>query len=233
MRERRLTEDMSRRRVAFIGQDALLFEGIKQGLESQGAEVKRRGTAAEAIISSVKEKYDVIVIDDGAIEDDGIWLIEMLREIRETFKFVLILNSKDKRTELAAIDKDVDVVLTKHKSIKVIIHYIERLFEELDEEKQDLRKIYLNGVYLDKASNFLHIEGKSYKVTSKEFHVAWLMIEHAGKALSREFIYEQLWGNEGDLRAVDSCIKHLRKKIGTQYIATIRGYGYSWVNIDD
>ena len=65
-------------------------------------------------------------------------------------------------------------------------------------------------------------------LSSKEFELLMLLIKNRGQVLSRDKIITSLWGYdyEGDLRAVDSQIKRLRKKLNSKYIVTVRGAGY-------
>nr|WP_275982276.1 winged helix-turn-helix domain-containing protein [Ohessyouella blattaphilus] len=68
-------------------------------------------------------------------------------------------------------------------------------------------------------------------MTRKEFELVRFLVKHENEALSREYIYEQVWWGSfknADPRTVDGCVKRIRMKIGFHYITSIRGYGYMW-----
>ena len=72
------------------------------------------------------------------------------------------------------------------------------------------------------------MDGREYELTCREFEVLWELLSHRGRVLTRQNLLDRLWKYDfyGDERVVDTHIKNLRKKLGIDFIQTIRGVGY-------
>ena len=72
------------------------------------------------------------------------------------------------------------------------------------------------------------LAGRPLDLTAREFELLRTLISRPGRVFTREVLLDQLWGYDffGDERVVDSHIKNLRHKLGTNYIETVRGVGY-------
>jgi len=93
----------------------------------------------------------------------------------------------------------------------------------------NLKKVFsFNHIRIDTASRRVWVDDTEILLTTLEFNLLVTLADHHGMVLSRQQLLENVWGYEyfGDLRVVDVHIGHLRAKIGSDYITTIRGAGY-------
>ena len=72
--------------------------------------------------------------------------------------------------------------------------------------------------------------GKEIRLAKKEFELLWLLVQHRGSVVSRDRILSEVWQMSEDVetRTVDAHIRNIRKKIGTERISTIVGFGYRY-----
>ena len=117
----------------------------------------------------------------------------------------------------------------------IILRYVETLLEQ----DAKLNQIAKNKVYTVKAEGLV-VDVASFKVTkndepitltTKEFNILVMLLSKRGKAISRDDFLDELWDmryETTDSRVVDMHIKAIRRKLQTQSILSIRGYGYKW-----
>jgi DNA-binding response OmpR family regulator len=87
----------------------------------------------------------------------------------------------------------------------------------------------LNGLRLDPAAHSVSLDGRPVNLSGREFALLHLLLDHAGRVLTRVQLEQALYGWEGDVESnsLEVHIHHLRKKLGSERIRTLRGVGYS------
>ena len=125
---------------------------------------------------------------------------------------------------LKGYDLNVDEYIIKPVSLKILVAKIKAFLRN----KNGLETIEFGELKINQGSMEVTMNDETLDLSSKEFELLMLLIKNRGQVLSRDKIITSLWGYdyEGDLRAVDSQIKRLRKKLNSKYIVTVRGAGY-------
>jgi DNA-binding response OmpR family regulator len=85
-----------------------------------------------------------------------------------------------------------------------------------------------SGVRLDLRTREATVDGKDVALSNKEFHLAQVLVEHAGQVMSKTQLLDRVWGYDfdGGSNVVEVYVNYLRKKLGRQRIETVRGVGY-------
>ncbi len=95
-------------------------------------------------------------------------------------------------------------------------------------------KLNFKGLIIDKEEYTVKIKGEKLILPRKEFELLFMLSSNTGKVIKREEIMNQIWGEDvivGD-RTIDVHIRKLRKKIGSNFIKTIKGIGYKFISTD-
>lgn len=213
-------------RLLLVEDDAMLGAGVERALRLQGHAVDwvHDGTAAEAALSA--ERYDVALLDLGLPGKGG---LEVLRELRRRGGRVpvLILTAQDSVGDrVAGLDAGAD-------------DYLPKPFE-LDELSARIRALARRGpgaaspvlqhgrLLLDPARHEVLLDGAPVTLSAREFELLQALLEHPGRPLSRARLEERLYGWAGQVEsnAIEVHVHALRKKLGAEWIRTLRGVGY-------
>ncbi len=225
-------------KILVIDDEQNIRELIKFNLESEGYEVI---TAADGQTSLDKadDTVDLIVLDLMLPEIDG---LSVCRKIRNSVKYnkipIIMLTAKGEEVDrILGLEMGADDYLTKPFSPRELIARIKAILRRVksfnvEMEDANIEEILQgNGLELNIASHVLKKDGKEIDLTPKEFDLLKLLISNPSRVFTREILLEKIWGYEysGDTRTVDVHVRRLRKKLGDNYITTIRGVGYKFV----
>jgi two-component system response regulator QseB len=213
-------------RVMLVEDDALLGDGIVRALRQAGHSVDLFANGVEARHALDTESFDVMILDLGLPKKDG---LSLLREIRAAgFHLpVLILTARDTVADrVSGLDLGADDYMVKPFDLDELHARIRALLRRHSGRASPVIKH--EGIELDPAARTVTLNGEYVSLTVKEFSVLHLLLENVGHVLSREQIEEKIYGwNElVESNSTEVHIHHLRKKLGKDLIATVRGAGY-------
>jgi len=211
-------------RILLVEDDKLIGDGIKAGLSKMGFNVDwfTDGKTGQAALYTAP--YDAVVLDLTLPEIDG---LEILRAWRESGKSepVLILTARDalnQRVEGLRLGAD-DYLCKPFALIEVAEALVRRSHGQA---RSELRH---GKVTLDPASLVATLEGETLVLKPKEFALLELLMRNAGRVLPRKAIEEKLynWDDDVSSNAVEVHVHHLRRKLGSEFIRTVHGIGYT------
>ncbi len=213
-------------RLLLVEDDPLIGDGVRTGLSQEGHAVDwvTDGHAAQQALRS--EPYELMILDLGLPKKSGLVILEELRAAGNDLP-VLILTARDTVADrVAGLDAGADDYLIKPFELDELNARLRALHRRSKERSKPV--IRQGAIILDPASHQVTQEGKSIDLSAREFAVLQLLIENPGRVFSRARLEEHLysWGEEIESNAVEVYIHHLRKKLGTSVIRTIRGVGY-------
>lgn len=213
-------------RILLVEDDALLGDAIHVGLKQAGHAVDwvRDGVKAELALAA--EDYAAVVLDLGLPRKDGLSLLGELRARGKTLP-VLILTARDTVDDrIRGLDAGADDYLVKPFELSELQARLRALLRRASGTPAPL--IEAAGISLDPATRRVTRNGEEIELSAREYALLHALLQHPGRALSRAQLEEQLyaWGEEIGSNAVEVFIHHLRRKLGSDVIHTLRGIGY-------
>jgi len=213
-------------RVLLVEDDALLGDGIRAGLKQAGFAVDWAQDGQAGKLALETEEYAVIVLDLGLPKVSGTDLLKWLRG-RASALPVLILTARDKVSDrVAGLNAGADDYLVKPFDLDELIA---RLHALLRRSAGQTTPLLLHGdIALDPATHQVRKNGKTVELSAREFTLLHELLLHVDRVQSREQLEQHLygWGEEVESNSVEVHVHHLRKKLGSDLIRTLRGVGY-------
>lgn len=214
-------------RVLLVEDDPDVSDAIRNALmlESHCAEVLRSGPQALAAMQS--ESFDAMILDLGLPRMSG---LEVLRKLRSQGSSVpvLILTARDLTADrVAGLDAGADDYLTKPFDIQELSARLRAITRRSHGRASPI--LQCGGLTIDPASRSVSLNGERVDVSRTQYAILLQLLEHAGQVVSREELISNLYGWETDAidsNTIDVHILYLRRKLGKDYIRTLRGVGY-------
>jgi two-component system OmpR family response regulator/two-component system response regulator QseB len=213
-------------RILVVEDDALLGDAIQAGLKLAGYAVDWMKDGASADQALLTEPYAAAVLDLGLPRLSGLEVLQRLRG-RGLAIPVLILTARDTvEDRIKGLDAGADDYLIKPFDMGELSARLRALIRR--SSGKPAAALSAGGVELDPATHQIRYGGVPIELPAREFAVLHALMLNAGRVLSRAQIEEQLyaWGEEIESNAVEVYIHHLRRKLYSGLIETIRGVGY-------
>lgn len=213
-------------RLLLVEDDALLGDGLRAGLalDSYSVDWVRDGEAARLALQA--EEYDACVLDLGLPRRDGLTVLKELRG-RGSHMPVLILTARDTlENKVAGLDAGADDYLLKPIELAELQARLRALLRRASGAATPL--LQYKNLSLDPASKQVTLSGQSVALSGREYALLYDLLSHKNHIRSRQELESGLyaWGEEVGSNTVEVYIHHLRKKLGTDLIRTVRGLGY-------
>jgi two-component system OmpR family response regulator/two-component system response regulator QseB len=214
-------------RVLIVEDDPQLGDGLMVGLRQSGFAVDwlKDGEAADRALAS--EDFDLLVLDLGLPKLAGMELLRRLRG-REQDLPVLILTARDATADkIAGLDAGADDYLVKPIDIDELAARLRALARRTAGRAAPL--LSHGDVILDPASRRVTVADLPVELSAREFAVLHALLANAGRVMTRAQLEGSIygWRDEPDSNALEVHIHHLRKKLGAEFIKTLRGVGYT------
>jgi two-component system OmpR family response regulator/two-component system response regulator QseB len=214
-------------RILLAEDDAMLGDGLRAGLRQLGFQVDwvRDGLAAERELAS--EVYAAGVLDLGLPMKDGLDVLKALRT-RNVSTPVLVLTARDAIPDkVRGLDLGADDYVIKPVDLHELAARLRSLIRRSHGQAHEV--LTSDKVQLDPAARQARYEGQAVTLSTREFDLLHALMRNAGRVLSREQLEQQMysWGHEVESNTIEVHIHHLRRKLSTDAIQTVRGVGYT------
>ncbi len=213
-------------RVLVVEDDADLSRQLKAVLTEAGYAVDTAPDGEEGHFLGDTEPYDAVVLDLGLPVIDGVTVLKRWRRAGRNMP-VLILTARDRWSEkVAGFDAGADDYVTKPFQIEEVLARIRALIRRAAGHSSG--ELECGGLQVNSGSGRVTVDGDPVKLTAQEFRLLDYLMHHKGKIVSRteltEHIYDQDFDRESN--TIEVFVGRLRKKLGGDYIKTVRGLGY-------
>ena len=195
-------------------------------LRDAGYEAVAAGDGVTALSLFEAQKVDLVLLDVLLPKIDGFGVCELIR--RHSQVPIVMLTALDgEEQQLRGFGLDVDDYVTKPFSMPVLLEKIRVILRRSGGDRADDRLRY-RDLSVDLDAREVLLGGRPLELTAREFELLHTLLSAPGRVFTREMLLSRLWGYDffGDERVVDSHIKNLRRKLGRDYIETVRGVGY-------
>lgn len=214
-------------RLLLAEDDTLLGDGICVTLSEAGfaTDWVTDGESAESALQT--GEYELVILDLGLPRKSGLDVLRHMRSKGSDIP-VLILTARDTVTDrVSGLDHGADDYLVKPFDMDELGARLRALLRRSGGRSNPI--IEHENIVVDPASHIVTLNDQRVDISPREFAVLRLLLENRGKVMSRSRLEEGLysWGDEVESNAVEVYIHHLRKKLGSELIRTIRGVGYT------
>jgi two-component system KDP operon response regulator KdpE len=217
--------------VLVVDDELQIRRFLKISLEANGYHVHEIDTGEQAIIRTAQLRPDLVILDMGLPDMDGLEVLKRLREWTETPVIVLSVRDSD-RDKIAALDAGADDYLTKPFSVDELMARIR--VARRHSQPQPSPQVYNAGpLQVDLTRRLVTVSGEPVKLTPTEYALLRYMIQHAGRVLTHQQILREVWGPEyiNETHYLRVYFAQLRQKIEAdptlpKIILTEPGVGY-------
>lgn len=214
--------------ILVIEDEVSIQSVIKAFLEDAGYNTLLAGDGLEGLEQFRKQTPDLVLLDLMLPKIDGFAVCEMIR--KESQVPVIMLTALDSDADqMKGFDALADDYITKPFSMPVVMRHIEAVLRRTERgNPAESSVIHYKELMLNTDSFTVAISGENKSLTTREFEILKLFLENQGRVFTRDSLIDSIWGYEyvGDRKIVNTHIKNIRRKLGVDYIETIRGVGY-------
>ena len=206
---------------------------IKAFLENAEYKVETADDGLEGINIIQKNKFDLILLDIMMPKIDGFVVCEMIRK-NSNVPIIILTALTDEESQLKGFDKLADDYITKPFSMPIVLKHIEAILRRTDNRKENVSILKYKNLVLNTENYEVFVDNKKIPLTYREYEIIKLFLENQGKVFTRDNILNSIWSYDyyGDDKIVNTHVKNIRKKLGYDYIETVRGVGYRIVKED-
>jgi two-component system, OmpR family, copper resistance phosphate regulon response regulator CusR len=216
-------------RILVVEDEKRIADFLQRGLESAGYAVDIAGDGGAALEQVHGTEYDLIILDLGLPDMDGLQLLNKIRN-RKTSPPVLILSARDQVDDrVKGLEGGADDYMVKPFAF---VELLARARALLRRGQPTPERLQVGDLSLDCIRRRVSRAGEAIELAPKEFSILEYMMRNRGRPLSRTMIVEHVWDMDYDglTNIVDVYIRHLRSKIDDRFagkmIHTVRGIGY-------
>ena len=209
-------------KTILIIEDEEAIQGVvKAFLEDEGYNVVLASDGLEGMEKFREYHPDLILLDLMLPKMNGFSVCEAIRKESQV-PIIMLTALDDDASQMKGFDALADDYVTKPFSIEAVLRRAEQ------GTRVETNILRYKDLTLDTDSFTVLVKDESVSLTIREFEILKLLVENQGRVFTRESLLDSIWGYDyfGDEKIVNTHIKNIRKKLGVDYIETIRGAGY-------
>ncbi len=227
---------MNKAQILVVEDDNAVAKLMAATMESQDYQYRIASTGASAIMEALSYKPEVMILDLGLPDTDG---IEVIKKIRTWSNIpIIVVSARSEDTDkVAALDAGADDYLTKPFSVDELLARLRVALRRVRYDRQRLSEessVYENGgLRIEYAAGCVYLDGSEIHLTPIEYKLLVLLANNTGKVITHNYILREVWGNPAasDMRSLRVYMATLRKKLEKntsepKYIQTHIGVGY-------
>lgn len=214
--------------ILIIEDEKAIQNIIKAFLEDAGYTAVLADDGLEGIEKFHKYSPDLVLLDLMLPKIDGFAVCELIRKESQV-PIIMLTARDDDESQMKGFDVLADDYITKPFTMPLVMRRIEAVLRRTEHGNQaENTVIHYKEISLDADSCTVLVSGESVSLTAREFEILKLFLENPGRVFTRDNLLNMIWGYDyfGDAKIVNTHIKNIRRKLGVDYIETIRGMGY-------
>jgi two-component system KDP operon response regulator KdpE len=218
-------------RILVVDDEPAIRRFLRAGLGAQGYLISELETGLPAVDVVNRGGTDLIILDLGLPDIDGLEVIRRIRGTGSAVPIVVLSSRGDEAAKVEALDLGADDYVTKPFGIDELLARV-RAAQRHMLQKQGEHPVFHSGdLTVDLVRRIVTVRGQEVKFSPREYEVLRLLVQHAGKVLTHKMILRAVWGGETDVQYLRIYIRALRQKIEPDpeqptHILTETGVGY-------
>jgi two-component system KDP operon response regulator KdpE len=218
--------------VLVVDDEPQIRRFLRTSLGAQGYAVSEASTGQESLLRLTSDRPDLMILDLGLPDIDG---LEVIRQVREWSKVpIIVLSVRGRENDkIAALDSGADDYVTKPFSMGELMARIRAALRNRLEKETEEPLFQSGGLKVDLARRQIWADGREVKLTPTEYELLRVLVAHAGKVLTHQYLLPEVWGpaDADQIHYVRVYVGQLRQKIEPNpaqpcYILTEPGVGY-------
>jgi two-component system KDP operon response regulator KdpE len=218
-------------RVLVVDDEPAIRRFLRAGLGAQGYVITELATGLPAIDIAQRKGTDLIMLDLGLPDIDGLEVIRRIRGGRFAVPIVVLSSRDDEAAKVAALDLGADDYVTKPFGIDELLARIRAALRHMLQQQGEEPVFHSGDLTVDLVRRLVTVRGQEVKFSPREYDVLRLLVQHAGKVLTHQTILREVWGGDTDVQYLRIYIRALRQKIEPDperptHLITETGVGY-------
>jgi len=222
-------------RILLVEDDLSLITGLEFSLKKNGFQVQVARTVREALSHFRDQSYDLLILDLGLPDGSGFEVCRKVRQAADT-PIIFLTASDEEVNVVMGLDMGGDDYITKPFKLNELMSRINALLRRANRLETEKKELQSNGIVVRLLERRERKEGRELALTTAEYRLLCLLMEHPGQVLPRQIILSRLWEAGGDFiddNTLSVYVRRLRSKIEDDpeqaaFLLTVRGVGYQW-----
>jgi len=217
-------------KVLVVDDERPIRKLLRMGLTAQGYEILE-APDGKTSLELLAQKPDLVVLDLGLPDIQGLDLLRMIRARNESIPIVVLSSRGDEAGKVAALDLGADDYVTKPFGMDELMARMRAALRH-QLHVQGERPIFRTGdLSVDLVRRLVKVKDREVKLSPKEYELLRVLVQHAGKVLTNKFLLGELWNQLTDSQYLRVYVRQLRHKIEAnperpEYVRTETGIGY-------
>jgi len=218
-------------RVLVVDDEPAIRRFLRTSLRAEGYEVIEEEAGAAARREIHRREPDLVMLDLGLPDIDGLDVIRELREAGSAVPIIVLTSRTDEAGKVEALDLGADDYVTKPFGVDELLARIRAALRHRLQQEGEKPLFRSGDLTVDLVRRIVTVRGAAVRLSPREYDILRLLIQHAGKVLTHRMILKEVWGGDADVQYLRIYIRQLRQKIEPDperptHILTETGVGY-------
>ncbi len=222
-------------KIYFVEDDDNIRKLVCYALKRENYAVEGFALPSEFYSAYQNEKPDLILLDIMLPEEDGLSILGKIRRKDPEMPIIMITAKDSEFDKVTGLDAGADDYIAKPFGMTEMISRVRAVLRRSKRTADENSVFHMGIMTVDSAKHVVTVSGEPVSLSFKEFSLLEILMRAGGKVVSREELFEKIWGEfYGESRTLDVHIRNLRSKLGKagKYIQTVKNIGYK-VGEDD
>ena len=217
-------------KVLVVDDEPPIRKLLRVGLTTQGYDILDAPNGKTAL-ELIAQKPDLIILDLGLPDIDGLELLRRLREMNESVPIVVLSSRDAEGAKVQALDLGADDYVTKPFGMEELLARIRAALRHQLQVHGERPVFRVGDLSVDLVRRIVRVGDRDVKLSPKEYDLLRVLVQHAGKVLTHKFLLKELWDDLTDAQYLRVYVRQLRQKIEANpeqphYVQTETGVGY-------
>jgi len=217
-------------KVLVVDDEPPIRKLLRLGLSTQGYDILD-APSGKVALELIAQKPDLIILDLGLPDIDGLELLRRMRQTNEGVPIVVLSSRGEEAAKVQALDLGADDYLTKPFGMDELLARIRAALRHQLQVHGERPVFRVGELSVDLVRRIVRLGDKEVKLSPKEYDLLRILVQHAGKVLTHKFLLRELWSDLTDAQYLRVYVRQLRQKIEQSperpyYILTETGIGY-------